>query len=95
MELGQDHDLIARVQNKIRIVPDFPKPNTRFRDLSQVVESDPDLFRAIIDSMANRHRASRQDRILCIESWVTFWRAPGVSLGPPTMPGAPPRKAAG
>jgi adenine phosphoribosyltransferase len=76
MELGQDHDLIARVQNKITIVPDFPKPNTRFRDLSQVAESDPDLFRAIIDSMANRHRASRPDCILCIESWGYLFGAP-------------------
>ena len=69
MEVGHDKILASRVEGLIQAVTDFPLPNIRFRDITPIIESDPHLFRAIIDGMAEMHRAHPPDCIVCIEAW--------------------------
>ena len=76
MNLGQDEALAGRVESLIRIVTDFPRPRDRFRDITPIIESDPPLFKAIIDRMAELHRARPPDCIVCIESWGYVFGAP-------------------
>jgi adenine phosphoribosyltransferase len=56
------------VEGAIRIVADFPRPGIRIRDISAVVEGDPDLFASVIDAMSSFFRADPPDTVMCIES---------------------------
>ena len=84
--------LARRVEGAIRIVPDFPRPGIRIRDISPVVEGDPDLFASVIDAMSGFFRADPPDTVMCIESWGFIFGAPvAYLLG--ARCGAPARKA--
>ena len=76
MQIAQDKFLAARVGNLIRIVKGFPRGDIGFRDISPVVENDPELFRLVIESMARLHEAHPPDSIVCIESWGYIFGAP-------------------
>jgi adenine phosphoribosyltransferase len=97
MEIAQDRTLASRVEAMIKIVPDFPRPNIRFRDISPILENDPSLFRAVIDQMAKRHRGNPPDCVVCIESWGYVFGAPlayllGSRICLARRPGKLPRK---
>jgi adenine phosphoribosyltransferase len=76
MTIAEDQGLALRVQNAIQIVGDFPRQGIRFRDISPVVESDPDLFRAVIDSIADFGRTVGLGCIAGIESWGLVFASP-------------------
>ena len=68
--------LADRVARAIRLVPDFPRPGIRMRDISPIVEGDPRLFAAVIDAMAGFFRADPPDTVMCIEAWGFIFGAP-------------------
>ncbi len=51
----------------IRDVPDFPKEGIIFKDITPVL-ADPDLFRATVDLMAERHRGKGVTKVAAIEA---------------------------
>ncbi|HVI75117.1 MAG TPA: adenine phosphoribosyltransferase, partial [Anaeromyxobacteraceae bacterium] len=50
----------------IRDVPDFPKKGIVFKDITPVL-SDAKLFRSVIDTLAERHRALGITKVVGIE----------------------------
>jgi adenine phosphoribosyltransferase len=94
----KNENLGSRVTNLIRLVPDFPRPGIRIRDISPVVEGDPDLFASVIDEMAGFFRSHPPDTFMCIESWGFIFGAPvayllGVRLCVARRPGKLPLEA--
>ncbi len=60
-------DRIELVRNKIRDVPDFPKPGIVFKDITPVL-ADPRAFNICLDLMAEHFDAQPLDAIVGIES---------------------------
>jgi len=58
---------IDYIRNKIRDVPDFPKPGIIFKDITPVL-SDPRAFNLCLDLMAERYDGQSIDAIVGIES---------------------------
>ncbi|HUB06418.1 MAG TPA: adenine phosphoribosyltransferase [Myxococcales bacterium] len=88
-------DLLAQ---HIRAVPDFPKAGILFRDVTPVLER-PELFRQVIDALAERHRGEGLQKIAAIESRGFLFGAPlayalGAGVCLLRKPGKLPRKAA-
>jgi adenine phosphoribosyltransferase len=71
-----DPVLEARVRQLIAVVPNFPKPGIKFRDISPILERDPVLFRGLVDAMIQPHVGASPDVIVCIESWGYLFGAP-------------------
>ncbi len=70
---------------KIRAIPDFPKPGVLFRDITPLL-LDPTAFRAAAEAIAAPFRGSGVERVLGIESRGFLFGAPvalalGVGLG--------------
>jgi adenine phosphoribosyltransferase len=62
-----DSDRRDHLKNKIRHVPDFPKPGILFYDITTLLQ-DPDGFRMAIDSISLPFRDERIDLVVGIES---------------------------
>jgi len=67
--------MLQAVRDAIRDVPDFPKPGVVFKDITPIL-SDPRLFRAVIDALADRWRGARVQKIIGIESRGFVFAAP-------------------
>ena len=63
------------VRQKIRNVPDFPKPGIVFKDITPVL-ADPALFRRVIDAFAEHYRKQDFTKIVGIESRGFLFAAP-------------------
>jgi adenine phosphoribosyltransferase len=57
----------AAIKQRIRDVPDFPKPGILFKDITPVL-ADPTTFNLCLDAMAASFDAARIDAIVGIES---------------------------
>jgi adenine phosphoribosyltransferase len=55
------------LKQRIRHVPDFPKPGILFYDVTTLLQ-DPDGFKMAVDAMAEPHEAAKIDIIVGIES---------------------------
>jgi adenine phosphoribosyltransferase len=55
------------IRQRIRDVPDFPKPGILFKDITPVL-ADPVTFNLCLDAMATRFATSQVDAIVGIES---------------------------
>lgn len=62
--IGND---IEELKQAIRDVPDFPKKGIIFKDITPLL-SQPELFRKIIDLLADRYRSRKIDKIIAIEA---------------------------
>lgn len=51
----------------IRTIPDFPKPGIQFKDIESITEN-PEAFRFVIDSFAERVRALNVDKLLVLDA---------------------------
>jgi adenine phosphoribosyltransferase len=60
-------DRIECVRDRIRDVPDFPKPGILFKDITPAL-ADPRAFRTVIDLLAERYQGERLDRLVGMES---------------------------
>ena len=76
MNVKSDDGLRERIEQAIRIVPDFPLANIRFRDITPILEEDPVLFRAIVDQLARHYESDPPDCLVCIESFGYVFGAP-------------------
>ena len=70
---------------KVRNIPDFPKPGILFRDITPLL-LDPKAFQAAVEAMVEPFRALGVERVLAIESRGFLFGAPiaqslGVGLG--------------
>ena len=71
-----DETLRERIERAIRIIPDFPLPGMRFRDITPILEDDPALYCAIIDRLTQHYQSDRPDCVVCIESFGYVFGAP-------------------
>ncbi len=55
------------IKDKIRTIPDFPKPGILFRDITTLL-LDPQGFRKTVDELVQIHLSSRIDKIAGIEA---------------------------
>lgn len=55
------------IKSRIRTVPNYPKPNIQFRDITTLLK-DPVGFRVTIDDMVRRYQDVKIDKIAGIES---------------------------
>lgn len=55
------------LKQRIRHVPDFPKPGILFYDVTTLLQ-DPDGFKMAVDAMAEPHEAAKIDLVVGIES---------------------------
>ncbi len=67
LDVGRDDRLATRIKSLIRMVPDFPIPGIRFRDVMGLVE-DADGFRAATEALARRFRAAAPEVVVGIEA---------------------------
>jgi adenine phosphoribosyltransferase len=58
---------LDRIREKIRTIPDFPKPGIQFRDIT-TLWNDAEGFRLCTDAFAERFAESHFDRVIGIES---------------------------
>lgn len=79
------------VREKIRAVPDFPKPGILFRDITPLLGDGP-AWKTALDLLEEKVRDLRPDAIVAIESRGFLFGAPlaarlGVGLVPVRKPG--------
>jgi adenine phosphoribosyltransferase len=60
---------------KVRNIPDFPKPGILFRDITPLL-LDPKAFQTAVEAMAEPFRALGVERVLAIESRGFLFGAP-------------------
>jgi adenine phosphoribosyltransferase len=58
---------LEHIKSHIRDIPDFPKPGIIFRDITPLLK-DPSVFRAIIETLAERYSNLNISKIAAIES---------------------------
>lgn len=57
----------ADLAEKIRDIPDFPKPGVIFKDITTLLK-EPDAFKRAIDDLAQRFEADHIDMVVAAES---------------------------
>lgn len=68
-------DRMNYVRERVRAVPDFPKPGILFRDITPVL-SDPKAFHIVIDALVERFIGRRIDAVVAIDSRGFIFGAP-------------------
>jgi adenine phosphoribosyltransferase len=58
---------VQKIKAAIRDVPDFPKPGILFKDIMPMLQR-PELFRAVVDTFANRHKKRKPDVVVGIDA---------------------------
>lgn len=72
---------VEMLKQSVRDVPDFPKPGILFKDITPLL-SDPKLFRAAVDLLADRHAHAKIDKVAVIEArGFTFGTGVALKLG--------------
>ena len=89
---------IARIEERIRAIPDFPKPGILFRDITPLLGHGP-TFRLVTDVLAERVAPLAPDMLVGIESRGFIFGAAlaerlGIGLAPVRKPGKLPFKTA-
>ncbi len=60
-------DAVKRLTEKIRTVPDFPKPGIRFKDITPILQ-DPASLRLAVDVLGQHYEGSGIQAVVGIES---------------------------
>lgn len=68
-------DPLQLIADRIRDVPDFPKPGIVFKDITPML-ADGEAFGACIDQLARRYRDNPPDAFVAIESRGFIFGAP-------------------
>jgi adenine phosphoribosyltransferase len=68
-------DPTGYVFDRVRAVPDFPKPGILFRDITPLL-SDPRAFHMVIDALVERFIGRRIDAVVAIDSRGFIFGAP-------------------
>lgn len=90
--------LSKEVRDRLRDVPDFPKPGVIFKDITPLLADGP-LFERVTDWMVERYRSLGVTRVLGIESRGFLFGAPvahrlGTGFIPARKPGKLPWRTA-
>jgi adenine phosphoribosyltransferase len=76
----------SRLKAAVRDVPDFPKPGILFKDITPIL-ADPELFKAAVDTLAERHRGSSIRKVAVIDArGFLFGSALAYQLGAGLVP---------
>ncbi|MEO8032271.1 MAG: adenine phosphoribosyltransferase [Gemmatimonadota bacterium] len=85
-------DLVTRVRQQLRAIPDYPKPGIIFQDITPIL-ADGGLFGAVIDAMVAPYRDTGVTHILGIEArGFIFGAAAAHALGVGFIPARKPGK---
>lgn len=68
-------DRLGYVRERVRAVPDFPKPGILFRDITPVL-ADPKAFHMVIDALVEHFIGQQIDAIVAVESRGFIFGAP-------------------
>lgn len=68
-------DRLGYVRERVRAIPDFPKPGILFRDITPVL-ADPRSFHMVIDALVEQFIGQAVDAIVAIESRGFIFGAP-------------------
>ncbi|MFB4312207.1 adenine phosphoribosyltransferase [Actinomadura sp. GTD37] len=60
-------DLVKLIQERIRDIPDYPKPGVMFKDITPLL-ADHVAFAGVVDSIVNHHGRGTIDKIVGIEA---------------------------
>lgn len=60
-------DVVKALTDKIRTVPDFPKPGIQFKDITPILQ-DPSSLQMAVDVLARRYEHAAVDAVVGIES---------------------------
>ncbi len=66
---------MEELKKYIRDVPDFPKPGILFKDITPILQNG-EIFKQVVDQLAERYRSQSIDRIIGIESRGFIFGAP-------------------
>ncbi len=66
---------ITTLKQRIRDIPDFPKPGILFRDITPLLQ-DAAAFRSVIDQFASRYRSQRIEAVVAVESRGLIFGSP-------------------
>lgn len=88
--------LAKRIQSLVRDIPDFPQPGIVFKDITPVL-AEGEVFRALIEHLADTFSEQGIERIAAIESRGFLFGAPlavelGVGIAPIRKPGKLPHE---
>ncbi len=79
-------DVLEKIRNAVRDVPDFPKPGIVFKDITPVL-CDGALFHSAIDLFLERCRTQQIDKVVCIDArGFLFGSAVAYELGLALVP---------
>jgi adenine phosphoribosyltransferase len=68
-------DRLGYVRERVRGVPDFPKPGILFRDITPLL-ADPKAFHMVIDALVEQFIGQRVDAVVAIDSRGFIFGAP-------------------
>ncbi len=68
-------DRLAYARNRVRAIPDFPKPGILFRDITPLL-ADPKAFHMVIDAFVEQFIGLRVDAVVAIDSRGFIFGAP-------------------
>jgi adenine phosphoribosyltransferase len=66
---------LAYARDRVRAIPDFPKPGILFRDITPLL-ADPKAFHMVIDAFVERFIGQRVDAVVAIDSRGFIFGAP-------------------
>jgi len=67
--------LEPRLRATIRDIPDWPQPGDTFKDITPLL-NEPDVFRSVVDALADAFADARVDRVLGVEARGFIFAAP-------------------
>src|SRR5688572_11472217 len=68
-------DRLAYARDRVRAIPDFPKPGILFRDITPLL-ADPKAFHMVIDALVEQFIGLRVDAVVAIDSRGFIFGAP-------------------
>lgn len=72
---GEPLDRLSYVRERVRAVPDFPKPGILFRDITPLL-AEPKAFHMVIDALVEQFIGHEVDAIVAIDSRGFIFGAP-------------------
>ena len=73
--LDEPSDRLSYVRERVRAVPDFPKPGILFRDITPLL-ADPRAFHMVIDAFVEQFIGQAVDAVVAIDSRGFIFGAP-------------------
>ena len=60
-------NIMDELKEKIRTIPDFPKPGIQFRDITTLL-ADPQAFKTVVERFVERYKDEQIDLVVGVES---------------------------